>query len=128
MLYWLGTHLQSYFGPLRLSVFPGEAPLVMRVLMREYQHGRTLACQLYLDATCDGPHGMPGEPWCTLSVCMPDVLLQDDELIARISDENAETSRALIEAGLFEQVSLVPLGYAQAAIWRLTPKFFELLT
>ena len=61
-----------------------------------------------------------GEPWCKLTVNMPEDHLEDGEFFVKTWSENADTSTALMsQTDLFENTGrIVPAGYANACVWR----------
>jgi len=64
------------------------------------------------------------EPWCVLTVNMPDDNLEDGEFFVKTWSENADTSTALMsQTDLFENTGrIVPAGYANACVWKFKDK------
>jgi len=61
-----------------------------------------------------------GEPWCKLTVNMPEDHLEDGEFFVKTWSENADTTTALMcQTDLFSNTGrIVPAGYANACVWR----------
>lgn len=65
-------------------------------------------------------HLPTGEPYCTLTVCQPGVMLGWNEVLVKRWAENADFSAAVLAAGVFEDAGrLVQCGRCMADVWRL---------
>ena len=70
-------------------------------------------------ASCRNENGFI-EPFGKLTVNVPDVELEDDEIIVKDWSENVEFAEACFNTGLFEDTGKkVKTGFAQAPIWRI---------
>lgn len=62
-----------------------------------------------------------GEACGTFTVCVPAIVLANDEVLVKTWSENAPLRAPMLHSGLFEDTgSRVPLGLVQAEIWRFT--------
>lgn len=61
-----------------------------------------------------------GAPWGVLTVNVPDVHLDDGEILVKTWSENKPFRAPALATGLFQDTGKrVPAGYAQAEIWRM---------
>lgn len=61
-----------------------------------------------------------GEPFCTLTCNLPDVELNNREVLIKTWSENEEVSECARKSGLFRDTGKrVPTGFVQAEIWEV---------
>ncbi|HNS55596.1 MAG TPA: hypothetical protein PKO34_00965 [Smithellaceae bacterium] len=83
--------------------------------LEEYSEGGRLAIIL----VCDDD----GQEYGTLTVNMPEVPLEPDEIIVKRWSENVNMSEAALMSGLFQDTGKrVATGFVQAHIWRISEK------
>jgi hypothetical protein len=82
--------------------------LIPLLSLHEYENNGRLAVRCYsLMSEADGGDGKIMEPWGDLSVNLPGMLLPDDgeaTFFARSYDYHAETHRAMLDAGIIEEL------------------------
>lgn len=60
-----------------------------------------------------------GEPWATLTVCIPGTQLAKDEVLVKTWAENEPMREHLLATGDFEDTGRrVPTGHVEAEVWR----------
>lgn len=64
--------------------------------------------------------GRGGEPWGVLTVNLPDLPLQDDEILVKTWDENAPFREPALASGRFVDTGgRVPINHVTAEVWRV---------
>lgn len=67
--------------------------------------------------------GMDGESWCTLTVCIPGVVLEPDEVLVKCWSENRHFREPLLESGIFKDTGKRrqpdPASFTLAEIWKV---------
>jgi len=89
----------------------GHIPIEVELRKGRYTNGRLAICLIEVKS---------GEPWCDLTVNLPDSELDDGEFFVKTWSENADTTTALIEqTDLFINTGrIVPTGYVNANVWK----------
>lgn len=60
------------------------------------------------------------EPYATLTVNIPEVKLEENEILVKTWSENMDIAIAAFKTGLFEDTGkTVPTGFTHAEIWRV---------
>jgi hypothetical protein len=95
--------------PLKVNLFGKKYETVFDT--QHYPNGR-IALQL-IDPAED-------ELFCTLTCNLPDVYLEEDEVLIKNWSENEDVAKAAFASGLFEDTGLsVRTGFVEAPIWRI---------
>ena len=84
-----------------------------KLVFGEYPNGRTAIA--LKDAKT-------GEPFGKFTVNVPEVYLEDDEILVKTWSENEEWYEQVLEknSDIFEDAGrTVPAGYAEASVWRI---------
>lgn len=80
--------------------------------IRRYKEGNRIAVEII---------GRPmGEPLAMLTVNIPEIPLEPDEIIVKTWSENEDLVRYMINTGWFKDTGKrVPTGYCEAQIWKV---------
>lgn len=85
---------------------------IVRILLTKYEGNNRIAILLEDAYTL--------EPFGKLTVNLPGVTLEPDEILVKGWSENEALANAAIETGLFERTGkIVPTGFAIAEIWKI---------
>lgn len=98
--------MSKTIGTVEINGFTCEVDL------REYANNNRKGLSLYVKES--------GEPYCTATMNMPEIPLNDDEVIIKNYDNNTGVLEALVGAGIIEDLQkTVPLGFVDVHICRL---------
>ena len=98
---------------LKLTIPGVKEEMEMELKKGRYSNGR-LALELI--------HLKSMEPWCRLTVNLPEFPLKDDEILIKGWSENKETVKALMEQTdiFISDGQTVSSGFVKAYIWKFT--------
>ncbi len=92
------------------QIHVGGRELMLRA--RAYRNGRLVVAVV----------GSEGEPWGVLTVNLPDVPLQEGEILVKTWDENAPFREPALASGRFVDTGgRVPINHVSAEVWRVVP-------
>jgi hypothetical protein len=88
----------------------GKEIFKVKLIAGEYQTGN-----LAIMGVCED-----GEPFATLTVNIPGVHLDEDEVIIKNWSENESFARAALMSGFFIQRNMsIPTGFVKAPVWKV---------